>query len=364
MKNLDNALHRLYYTPKSAVAFSGVHRLHQAIRQHKKFLNVKIEQVKDWLDSQKTYTLHKPIHRKFKRRQTIVAGIDYQWQADLADLSHLMKYNDQYRYLLCVIDVFSKYAWVVPIKNKMGKTLIQAFQSILKQGRSCISFQSDKGSEFKNKDFQHFLKKKNIHFFTTENPETKASVVERFQRTLKSRMWKYFTYKKTLRYVDVLQDLVLGYNHAYHRSIRRSPISVKHENEVEVSQALYGNKTKPSKAKLKVGDLVRINKTKRTFDKGYLPNWTTELFKITAIVKSSPATYKVKDLADENIQGTFYAKELQRIKDDDLYDIDSIVDRRSRREGSKLVKEVKVHWSGYPSSFDSWILESDLIKYK
>ena len=179
-------------------------------------------------------------------------------------------------------------------------------------------------------------------------------------------MWKYFTYHKTLRYVDVLQDLVSGYNHAYHRSIGRSPISVKKENEVEVSQALYGSKTYPPKSQtqLKVGDLVRINKTKRTFDKGYLPNWTTELFKITRVVQSSPVTYKVKDLANEPIQGTFYAKELQRIKDDDLYDIDSVVDRRSRRLAGKIVKEVKVHWSGYPSSFDSWIPESDLIRYK
>ena len=142
-------------------------------------------------------------------------------------------------------------------------------------------------SSFKNKDFQNLLKSKKIYFFTTENPETKASIVERFQRTLKSRMWKYFTHHRTLRYVDVLPKLVEGYNHAYHRSIKRAPVLVTIQNEPEVSEILYGkNKSKFVRSKLKVGDYVRINKTKRTFDKGYLPNWTQELFKIITVVKT------------------------------------------------------------------------------
>ena len=172
------------------------------------------------------YTLHKPIRKKFLRRKTVVAGIDTQWHADLADLSKLSKFNDKHRYLLCIIDVFSKYAWVVPIKDKTGKTLVIAFKSVLKSGRSPKSLQTDKGTEFKNKEFQNFLKTKKIHFFTTENPETKASIVERFQRTLKTRMWKYFTHHRTLRYEDILPKLVHGYNHAYHRSIECAPVSV------------------------------------------------------------------------------------------------------------------------------------------
>ena len=121
---------------------------------------------------------------------------------------------------------YNYYAWIVPIKDKMGKTIVNAFKSLLKSGRSPKSLQTDKGTEFKNKHFQTFLKSKKIHFFTTENPETKASIVERFQRTLKNRMWKYFTHHHTLRYVDILSKLVEGYNHAYHRSIKRAPVSV------------------------------------------------------------------------------------------------------------------------------------------
>ena len=100
-------------------------------------------------------------------------------------------------------------------------------------------------------------------------------------------MWKYFTHHRTLRYVDVLPKLVDGYNHAYHRSTKRAPVSVTIRNEPEVSEILYGkNKLKSTRSKLKVGAYVRINKTKRTFDKGYLPNWTQELFKISAVVKT------------------------------------------------------------------------------
>ena len=105
--------------------------------------------------------------------------------------------------------MFSKFSWVIPIQNKMGKTLIKAFQSIVqKSKRKPLSLQTDKGTEFKNKLFQQYLKKNQIHFFTPENPETKAGIVEQFQRTLKTRMWKYFTHKKTRHYIDVLNSLV------------------------------------------------------------------------------------------------------------------------------------------------------------
>ena len=207
------------------------------------------------------------------------------------------------------------------------------------------------------------MKTKKIHFFTTENPETKASIVERFQRTLKTRMWKYFTHHRTLRYVDILPKLVHGYNHAYHRSIKCAPVSVTLKNEPQVSENLYGkSNSKKVKPKFKVGDFVRINKTKRTFDKGYLPNWTQELFQILAVVKTqTPITYKIKDLEGEVVKGTFYSHELQRVEKEQIYEIDSVLDHRKRKIGKKWVKEIEVHWKGYPSKFDSWILESDLV---
>ena len=208
----------------------------------------------------------------------------------------MSKYNDGYRYLFCLIYVFSKYAWVVPIVDNSGKTLVKAMQGVLKD-RSPKSLQTDKGKEFKNTHFQKFLQSRGIHFFTTENPETKASIVERFQRTLKTRMWKFFTHRRTFRYVDVLQKFVRGYNNAYHRSIKRAPASVNVHDEALVSEALYGAGVVKHRSKLKIGDIVHINKTKRTFDKGYLPNLTQELFKVTRLNEAShPVTYKIEDL--------------------------------------------------------------------
>ena len=361
-KALHKVLHQLYYNPKSSASFSGIQKLLHAVRRKKQFVKVKQKEIEAWLKQQPTYTLHKPFRKHFTRRKTIVSKIDQQWQADLADMQSLMKQNNMNRYLLCVIDVFSRFAWVIPIKNKMGKTLIQAFESIFKTSkRKPLSLQTDKGTEFKNHAFQMYLKKQNIHFFTTENPETKASIVERFQRTLKTRMWKYFTFKKTRKYIDVLDLLVQGYNQSFHRSIKSKPSDVRVSNESEISQHLYSASTS-KRIKFAVHDLVRINKTKRTFDKGYLPNWTTELFKIVRINKThQPVTYTLEDLDGERIQGTFYDHEIQSIKDNDIYDIESVLDRRTRRVGNKHIKEIKVHWAGYPSKFDSWIPESHLV---
>ena len=357
---LDALLSDIYYDPGHPAGYAGIYKLREAVKQY--YPKVSLKYIKTWLQQQRTYTLHKPIRRKFQRRKTRVGGIDVQWQADLADLQTLMKDNDQYRYLLCVIDVFSKYAWVIPMYNKTGNTLIQAFQTILKSSqRFPKSLQTDKGSEFKNKDFQSFLKKKKIHFFNTENPETKASIVERFQRSLKSRMWKYFTHEKTRRYVDTLQDMVHAYNHSFHRSIQTTPASVTPETEHEVARHLYGSRPKTKKISVQIGDLVRINKTKKTFEKGYLPNWTTELFKVMSVRRSSPPTVKLEDLGGEPIEGTFYMPEIQAIKDNEIYEIQSVLGRRTRNVDGKKIKEVKVHWEGYPSKFDSWIPASYLI---
>ena len=132
----------------------------------------------------------------------------------------MARFNKGYKFLLTCIDVFLKSAWVVPLKNKTGESLVNGFQSILDLGRSLEKLQTAKGTEFLNRNFQSFLKERNIHFFTT-NRELNASVVERFNWTFETRMWKYFTSKNTLVYIDILQDIVYGYNNSYHPSMER-----------------------------------------------------------------------------------------------------------------------------------------------
>ena len=169
--------------------------------------------VKNYLIEQPTYTLHKPALQKFPTRRVIVHSLDHQWQADLADMRSLAKFNDDYNYIMTVIDVLSKYAFAIPIKRKTGDYITEAFQTIFKTRKPNL-LQTDHGSEFINKKTQALFKSLDIKWFETFN-ETKAQIVERFNRTLKDRMYKYFTANKTKRWIDILPDLVYNYNTSY-----------------------------------------------------------------------------------------------------------------------------------------------------
>jgi hypothetical protein len=332
-----------YYMPKHPGSFGAVQSL-------KRYSGKPLKEVKAWLSTQKAYTLHKPARKHFERRKTYSKGIDDIFQADLADLSNIAGYNDGFRYLLTCIDVFSKFAFAIPIKNKTGTTLTEAFERIL-QERKCNMLQTDKGTEFLNHIFQAMLKKNNIHFYTSENEDIKAAVVERFNRTLKTKMWKYFTYKNTLKYIDILDDLLHSYNNTYHSSIRMAPSQVDPSNADIILKRLYPIKPKP-KWKYVVGDRVRICKAKRVFKKGYLPNWTDEIFTIARRYPTHPVTYGLDDYDGESIKGKFYEFEIQKIvKEDDVYDVEKILKTRKRRGKT----EYFVKWKGYPDKFNSWI---------
>lgn len=372
VKELNNqTLHKLYYDPKQPGSYGGVEQLFRAAKQV--LPAIKREQVEEWLSEQDTYTLHKPVRYTFPRKQVIVGGIDHQWQADLADVSQLKRDNDGFCFLLTVIDVFSKYAWVVPLKRKTQQAVTEAFISIFKEGRKPQTLQTDQGTEFLNDNVQKLLKKEGIHFFTTYNVETKASVVERFNRTLKSRMWRYFTEHQTRRYLDVLPQLVHAYNNTYHRSIGRSPTEVNQTNEETVWQRLYAPKQKSKKQvatllktvkqpKVKAGDWIRLSKARRTFKKGYLPNWSEELFSVVRIKDGNPPLYIVQDYHGEIIKGGMYAQEVQKVKkSDELYRVEKILQTRKKKNGKG--KEVKVRWLGYGPSFDSWVDEKDVLDY-
>ena len=232
-----------------------------------------------------------------------------------------------------MIDVFSKVAYAIPLKNKRGSTLVEALKSILnKSQQKPNKLQTDKGSEFLNKTFQAYLKRKKIHFFVTQNEEVKAAIVERFNRTLKERLWRYFTSKNTLYYLDVLDDLVESYNNTYHTSIKRSPLSVNQKNQQEVWMTLYGDPIKIKQPAFKVGDKVRISKTRKIFKKGYLPSWTEEIFTISKIIKTNPITYKIIDNKNESLEGTFYKQELQKVlvSKTRLYKIEKVLEQRGR----------------------------------
>ena len=260
---MDDYLASVYYDPKRSGGFGGVDRLYKDVKKEGK-IKISRTKIKEWLMKQDAYTLHEPIRRHFKRNRVIVGGIDQQWQMDLADMQSMQKFNDGYRYLLVCIDVFSKYAWVVPLKNKKGPSLVETFKIILTSGRKPEKIITDQGTEFFNKHFKALLKDEDIELYNTYN-ETKASVVERLIRTLKTRIWRYFTAKKTMRYIDMLPDLVYSYNHTIHRSIKKKPADITVDNEKQVWHTLYDDRgeVKHVKYKFNIGDQVRISKIKR-----------------------------------------------------------------------------------------------------
>jgi len=343
-------MNQAYQNPASVASFGGVDALFRAADG-----KVPRKVIQKWLEGVDAYTLHKPVQHKFQTNRVIVHAIDQQWQTDLVDMQNLRKFNNGYRYILTSIDILSKYAWAIPLKQKTGDEIIKAFTEILKD-RQPKYLQSDKGTEFTNAKFQKFLKRKKIKFFTTNNA-TKASIVERFHRTLRTKMWKYFTSKNTYRYIDVLQDLIKSYNHTYHRSIKRAPSEVTLENEQDVWFALYGNDNRPPpKCVFNVGDVVRISRKKLTFEKGYETNWTEELFIVTECVKRQPAVYRIKDLLGEVIEGTFYPQELQKVTMKGTYRIEKVLKKRTRKKKT----EYFVKYRGYPNKFNQWIPSSNL----
>ena len=220
--------------------------------------------------------LHKPIIRKFKKRKVYSAFKDNIWAADLADMQLLSRYNKGIGFLLCVIDIFSKYAWVVPLKDKKGICIVKAFQIILKQSnsRKPNKIWVDEGSEFYNAYFKKWLQDNDIVMYSTHN-EGKSVVAERLIRTLKSKIYNYMTSISKNMYIDKLDDIVDEYNNTYHTTIKMKPIDVKDNTYINTSKKI--NYKYP---KFKVGDRVRISKYKNIFAKEHMPNWIEEVFVI------------------------------------------------------------------------------------
>ena len=291
--------------------------------------------------------LHKPIIRKFKKRKVCSTFKDNIWGVDLADMQLLSKYNKGIRFLLCVIDIFSKYAWVVPLKDKKGISIVETFQIILKQSnRKPNKIWVDKGSEFYNAYFKK-LRDNDIVMYSTHN-EGKSIVAERFIRTLKNKIYKYMTSISKNVCIDKLDDIMDEYNNTYQTTIKMKPIDVKDNTYINADKEI--NNKDP---KFKIGDHVRISKYKNIFAKGYIPYWSEVVFVIKKAKNTVPWTYVINDLNGEELTRTFYEKELQKTNQEE-FRIEKVI----RRKGDKLY----VKWKGYNNSFNSWIDKASLVQ--
>ncbi|KAK3108623.1 hypothetical protein FSP39_011981 [Pinctada imbricata] len=369
---MEDYLREIWYNPRHPASFAGPNKLYEVVKREGKY-KIGLNKIKDFLQNQDGFSLQKRVRRKgFKRRRVIVQGIDYQWEADLADVQNISKFNDGINYLLIVVDIFSRYLWVRPLMDKKAKTVLEAFKYILSGPRSPKTIRTDKGSEFTNKLLRQYFEKEGIKIFYALN-ETKANYAERYIQTLKKRLYRYFTNFQKYEYKDILQDMVQSINETPNRSLNgRTPASVNKKNEDEVRLDAYiarrkedkskikGKKSKPTPYRFKIGDQVRITHLKRVFQREYDQTYTEEVFIVRDRRRSQEGIpiYRLKDMMDEPIQGSFYASELQKVSKDEntIWRIEKIVKKRKYRGR----QEALVRWLGWPQKFDSWVAQKDI----
>jgi transposase InsO family protein len=373
---IENVMNEIYYNPSNPGSYGGIDRLLREVNRYysenKKEKKIPRHVVEKFLSSQDAYTLIRPARRRFPRNPYLVKGKGYQFASDLMDLSQFSEQNDGYKWLLIVMDIYSRYVFIRPLRNKSGLSVLQALKSIIEESNlHPQKFETDLGGEYWNKHVRDYLKSINTHHFS----KGKSSHVERFIRTFATRLYRYQTKHNTRKYINILQEFVKSYNNSYHRSIRNTPHSVFVENATPTSVSSSSSaataavtasaqvKSRKSRAKkekrdLQVGDLVRLSHdpvTGNIFEKEAYGRWTDEIFIVKDIVKKPGARtlYRIVDQNQEPVKVNFYREELQRIHADlkeRLFQIEKILRYRT----VKGKRQALVKWRGYPDSFNSW----------
>jgi len=297
--------------------------------------------------------LHSQARKNFPRTHVVVKGVgDDLWQSDLIDMTN---YPDKgYRYILTLIDVGSKLSWAVPIKRKTGPEVSKALLGILKESKFVPKLlQTDDGLEYKNQHVNKLLKEWNIKRYSTYS-SLKASVVERFNRTLKGKIWRHFSMVGKYIWVDELPQLVKEYNGTIHRSIGMRPMDVRKKHESEILSKLNKARFVKKFTKFALGDWVRISKYKSAFSKGYTGNFTNEQFKIVNIHKNYDVPmFSLEDYKGQKIAGKFYEHELKKTKHPGIYLVEKVLKKRGER--------VYVKWLGFSNRDNTWINRKQVV---
>ena len=242
--------------------------------------------ISKYLRKNQTHSLHKPRRKKFKRRRIIVSYPYQIVQMDLIEMRNLAGNNRGYNYILLVIDCFSKKIFLRKMKTKTGKETADNIKNVILNMESppqTVIF--DQGLEFYNKYVDMLFRQYNVHYYSIRT-ERKAGAAERANRTIKTLMWKYFTEHNTKVWVDIIDEIQDNYNNTYHRIIKRTPNEVTWENRKEVFKVMYPEIKDRVKCKLREGDRVRLAIYKDQFNKGYVQNWTTEIYTVRKVFQN------------------------------------------------------------------------------
>ena len=295
--------------------------------------------------------LSKQINLKFQRRPVITYGKNDIWGADLLDVNKFRTTNKNITFLLVVIDIYSRYIFIEPLKNKTALSVLDAFKKI---GETPKNLWVDEGKEFYNKDMKAYCIEKNINMYHTYSG-LKSVYAERANRTLRDMIYKYLKLNKTKKYN--IDEIVKEYNNKVNRTTKQTPHDIYYGDKENKQKVMV----RDEEVKFKVGDFVRITKTKNLFEKGYTPKWTQETFEIYKVDDSQiPVMYLLKDLEGEEVKGKFYNNELQKTNLKDFKEFDKVVKTKTENR----IKYSLVSFVGLPEKFNKWVSPDELRRLK
>lgn len=289
---------------------------------NKKFLQKNVpttpENAENFIREQNVYTLYRSAKRKFPRNHYRITYMNELWEIDLLDMTALAEHNNGYKYLLVVVDAFSKFAWVRPMRTKTASEAIKQFSDIITQSKQKPRvLQSDRGGELTGHTFTRFLTHKNIkHQFPTTTLPAKCAIVENLNRILRQIITRFLFVHNTKRYIHVLQQLVDGYNNTPQSRTKFAPAKINASNAVQVyhNTHLAHRKQKTLLSRFRVGDFVRVIEKQKTFKKPtFTPQWSKEIFRVVKIIHKQFPTYAIASLDGQPIKGHLYGDELQKI---------------------------------------------------
>ena len=369
--DLKRKLNTVYSIPNKWGGFlSSKNSLYRAFKA--KYPNTRITQnvVQMYLNSQPVFTRNRNFRTHFRTQRVITGGLFELHQADLADMKKYSSQNEGVNFLLVIEDVFSKFIWVRALKTKKATDVLAALKDIYgSYDNFPINFSTDKGTEFKNSKIKEFFQKNDVNFFSSEG-NTKAQFAERTIRTLKHLIFQYMGLHQTRKYIDILPNIVYDYNHTLKRKIGMTPAEVNTQNMKQVfyhqyepsiqeiiSDQILSSEKEFQDSIIKTGDKVRIQMQLGAFQKRYSNTFSSEIFKVKKVLRTKPLKFKLTDMQNKQIQGSFYLNELQKVSGKGTVEIEKILGRQIRNG----VPYVQVKWKYYPNKFNSYIPLSDVV---
>lgn len=369
-EEVDDYLKGKYFDVAGPGSYSGLEKIWFTVRDDPlKPASLNKRKVKQWLERQEVYQVHTKPKEKYTTEAIIVSEPDSQWDCDILVLPDKPKKNRNFKFLLGVIDLFSRHAWVRLLKTKTALDTANAFRSVLREGRKCKLLRHDEGGEFRGVHFRQMLKEEGIPNIIAYGA-VKSNYIERFFRTFQKKYYRYAYHNTTEKFVDIVQDIVKSYNNSVHSSTKIKPAEVGVHNTLELYDRVYTpilqrRAQERAEPVFSIGQLVRISLFKDKFKRGYTQDWSEEVFEVWSVVKSHPVRYKIRDLLGEKISGSFYSENLKLANARHASEVNWKIERiiSSRKKKGRQGRESLVKWFGWNSKFASYIDNSDLKKF-